>query len=199
MKSLLSLLLIFIVGTLYSQSVQKSIEDKKLNLNERYQAMKSGSQTFKDYKVIKEVVLDEVWRITNDSFKIQAIRLSEANSQIAIMQEEMKSIHKAMQEQEAAVKDVVYDSTHISVVGVPVAKGLFLLLTAAIIGALAFVVSICFARVKMMNSLVKEKTLIADSITNEFEEFKKKAMEKQIKLSRELQDERNKLQDYRKA
>ena len=59
-------------------------------------------------------------------------------------------------------------------------------------------ISIYFARVKVLNRLVKEKALIADSISHELEDFKKKAMEKQTKLSRELQNERNKWQDYRK-
>ena len=52
---------------------------------------------------------------------------------------------------------------------------------------------------KMLQGDLKEKALIADSIAHEFEEFKKKSMEKQTKLSRELQNERNKWQDYRKV
>jgi hypothetical protein len=34
-------------------------------------------------------------------------------------------------------------------------------------------------------------------LTNEYEEYKRRAMEKQTKLSRELQDERNKLSSIR--
>jgi hypothetical protein len=35
------------------------------------------------------------------------------------------------------------------------------------------------------------------ALTNEFEEYKHRAMDKQTKLSRELQDERNKLASMR--
>jgi Skp family chaperone for outer membrane proteins len=84
------------------------------------------------------------------------------------------------------------------VLGIPFTKGFFILFVAAVIGALAIVLSIAFARVKIASSLVKEKTLIADSTVLEFDDFKKKAMEKQTKLSRELQNERNKWQEYRK-
>jgi hypothetical protein len=44
---------------------------------------------------------------------------------------------------------------------------------------------------------MKEKELIAHTLTQEFEEYKKKALEKQTKLSRELQNERNRLVDMR--
>ncbi len=192
------LLVIVSCSLAYSQPAQKAVEDKNLNLTQRFQEMKAGSQTFKEYKVIKESVLDKVWSITNDSIKKKEQQLAEAKNQITILQEELETTRNSMQVQQASIQDVIYDSTHISVVGIPFSKGLFIFLTAASIGGLAFVMSISFGRVKILNSMVKEKALIADSITHELEEFKKKAMEKQTKLSRELQNERNKWQDYRK-
>jgi hypothetical protein len=194
------LLLIIVTSSLaYSQPASKAVEDKNLNLEERFQEMKEGSQTFKDYKVIKESVLDKVWDITGDTIKSKEQQLSDAKTQIASLHEELKSTRNAMEAQQASIKDVIYDSTHISVLGIPFPKGVFLVLAAAMIGGLAFVLSLFLARMKMLNGQVKEKALIADSISHEFEEFKKKAMEKQTKLSRELQNERNKWQDYRKV
>ena len=194
------LLLIFVSGSLaYSQPASKAVEDKNLNIEERFQQMKEGSQTFKDYKVVKESVLDKVWVITGDTIKRKEKQLAEAKNQIASLHEELKSTRNSMESQQASIKDVIYDSTHISVLGIPFPKGVFLILTVAIIGGLVFALSLFFARMKMLNVQVKEKALIVDSIGHEFEEFKKKAMEKQTKLSRELQNERNKWQDYRKV
>ncbi len=199
MRVFLSFFLVSIVGVSYAQQpVQKPVEDKNLNLEARYKEMKSASQTFKDYKVIKESVLDKVWKITNDSIKEKEQQLAEAKKEIDGLNEQLNTTRKSMEAQEASIKDVVYDSTHISVLGIPFAKSLFILLTAAIIGGLGFLLSLAFARVKIANTLVKEKTVIADSIAHEFEDFKKKSMEKQTKLSRELQNERNKWQEYRK-
>jgi hypothetical protein len=192
------LLLALSCSLAYSQPTQKAEEDKNLNLDERYKEMKSTSQTFKDYKVIKEVVLDKVWKITSDSIAKKEGQLAGAEKEIAALKDELTSVRNSMQTQQASMEEVIYDSTHISVLGVPFSKTVFILLSAAIIGGLVFVLSIAFARVKIANSLVKEKTLIADSMTHEFEDFKKKSMEKQTKLSRELQNERNKWQEYRK-
>ncbi len=192
------LLVIVSCSLAYSQPAQKAVEDKNLNLTQRFQEMKAGSQTFKEYKVIKESVLDKVWSITNDSIKRKEQQLAEAKNQITTLQGELEATRNSMQVQQASIQDAIYDSTHISVLGIAFSKGFFIFLTAAIIGGLAFIMSISFGRVKILNSLVKEKALISDSITHEFEDFKKKAMERQTKLSRELQNERNKWQDYRK-
>jgi hypothetical protein len=198
MKVFLCLWLVSIVGVINAQQPAQKVEDKNLTLEARYKEMKSTSQTFKDYKVIKETVLDKVWKITSDSIKEIEQKLADANKEIEGLKEQLSTIRKSMETQEASIKDVVYDSTHISVLGVPFAKSLFILLMAAIIGGLGFLLSLAFARVKIANSLVKEKTLIADSIAHEFEDFKKRSMEKHTKLSRELQNERNKWQEHRK-
>lgn len=199
MRVFLCFFLVSIVGVSYAQlPAQKAVEDKSLTLEARYKEMKSASQTFKDYKVIKESVLDKVWKVTTDSIKEKEKQLADAKKEIEGLQEQVSTTRKSMEAQEASIKDVVYDSTHISVLGIPFAKSLFILLTAAMLGGLGFLLSLAFARVKIANGLVKEKTLIADSIAHEFEDFKKKSMEKNTKLSRELQNERNKWQEHRK-
>jgi hypothetical protein len=184
--------------TYAQQPVQKAVDDKNLSLDARYKEMKSASQTFKDYKVIKETVLDKVWKIATDTIAKTEQQLVQAQTEIDSLKEEVSAMRKSMSDQEASIKDVVYDSTHISLLGIPFLKSIFILLVAAIIVGLAFLISLVFARMKIANSLVKEKTLIADSIAHEFEEFKKRSMEKHTKLSRELQNERNKWQEYRK-
>lgn len=199
MKVFLCLVFVSIVAITYAQQpVQKAVDDNNLSLDARYKEMKSASQTFKDYKVIKETVLDKVWKIATDTIAKTEQQLVQAQTEIDGLKEELSAMRNAISEQEASIKDVVYDSTHISVLGIPFLKSIFILLVAAIIGGLAFLISLVFARMKIANSLVKEKTLIADSIAHEFEEFKKRSMEKHTKLSRELQNERNKWQEYRK-
>ena len=122
-----------------------------------------------------------------------------ARLRLEMAREELETARNTMQEQQASINDVVYDSTHISVLGIPFSKGFFLLFVVAIVGSLLFVLSIFYGRMKMLNALVKEKALISDSIAHELEDFKKKAMEKQTKLSRELQNERNKWVEARKG
>jgi VIT1/CCC1 family predicted Fe2+/Mn2+ transporter len=176
----------------------KAIEDKELGLQERYQVMKAGSQTYESYKVIRENILDGFWKITLDSVKDIKKTLAASNAEITSLKIEIQSLKDSLKTQQASVEDILFDSTHINVLGIPFSKSVFIVIVASIIGALIFLVATVFARMKYLNSLANEKALIATSITNEFEEYKKKALDKQTKLSRELQNERNRIFESRK-
>jgi F0F1-type ATP synthase membrane subunit a len=91
----------------------------------------------------------------------------------------------------------VHDSKHISILGIDFKKSLFLTIATAILVFLVLLIIFIVGKMKVMNTVAKEKTVIADLITHEFEEYKRKALEKQTKLARELQNERNKIQELR--
>lgn len=199
MKILFSLIILItsFASQSFAQSAAKAIEDPTLNLKERYQVMKDNSQTYGEYKVIKEFILDGFWKLNVDSIAKQHALLKESNSQIAALKTELLTTQNELKAQQASVEEIVFDSKHISVIGIPFTKGTFLVLVAIIIAGLALVVTFAFTRMKIVNAGMKEKTLIAHTITQEFEEYKHKALDKQTKLSRELQNERNKLLELR--
>ncbi len=197
MKLILSLLLVLFVSQSFAQSAAKAIEDPNLNLKERYQVMKENSQTYGDYKVIKEFILDGFWKLNVDSINKQHALLKESNSQIAALKTELLATQNDLKAQKASVEEIVFDSKHISVIGIPFTKGTFLLIAAIIIAGLALVVAFAFTRMKVVNAGMKEKSLLAHAVAQEFEEYKHKALDKQTKLSRELQNERNKLLELR--
>ncbi len=192
MKPILSILLVVIVGLAFGQPAAKAIEDKSLTLQQRYDVMKSNSQTYEDYKVIKGFILDGFWKITIDSVNKHHSALKEANTKIDSLHKEFVIIQNELKAQKASIEEIVYDSKHISVLGIPFGKGTFIVLVAGIMAGLLIVLGVLSGRMKILNSGMKEKSLIAHTITQEFEEYKRKALEKQTKLSRELQNERNK-------
>jgi VIT1/CCC1 family predicted Fe2+/Mn2+ transporter len=198
MRNSIILILLFVASLAHAQTASKAIEDKELDLRERYEVMKAGSQTYENYKVIRENILDGFWKITLDSVKKIEMTLAASNAEIASLKIEIQSLNDSIKSQQASVEDILFDSTHISVLGIPFSKSVFIVMVASIIGALIFLVTTVFARMKYLNSLANEKALIATSITNEFEEYKKKALDKQTKLSRELQNERNRIFESRK-
>lgn len=196
-KALFTITVIILSSPLFAQPAVKAIEDKDLKLKERYEVMKSGSQTYQDYKVIKEVILDGFWRITIDSINKQQAMLKDANGEIAALKNEVLKIQNELKAHQASVEAITFESNHISVLGIPFGKGTFIFLSAAVIAGLTLALFVILGRMKVLNSGMKEKTLIAHTITQEFEEYKRKALEKQTKLSRELQNERNKIGEQR--
>lgn len=161
-------------------------------LRERYGIMKSKSQTFKDYKVIKESVLDGVWKIAQDTLAGKQANLNQAKRDIDTLKKSLNETKLALQQKEDSMAETLHASTHISVIGIDVGKGTFLTIVGIIIAGLILLTLSVLARMKLLSKSVQERKLAVTMVTNEYEEYKRKAMEKQMKLSRELQDERNK-------
>jgi hypothetical protein len=199
MKALSLIFTILFAHAVFAQPAVRAIEDKSLPLEERYQVMKSGSQTFQNYKVIREHILDGFWNIAMDTLHEREKELQNASNEIQLLKEEIILLADSLKTQQASIQDVLFDSEHINVLGISFGKNFFQLLVAAVVGGLIFLLAGVLARMKIMNMLVNEKTLIADSLSHEYEEFKRKSLEKQTKLSRELQNERNKLMEIRNS
>lgn len=181
----------------YAQPASVSQEEKNYTLNERYSLMKSKSQTFQDYKVIKEFVLDGVWKIVVDTVSGQKIRLAKSQEKISELEASLQSVEMTLKKEREASAEIVYDSIHISVLGIDFKKGTFLTLSIFVLAACVVMISFIAGRMRLMSVNMKEKIVIADLVTHEYEEFKRRALEKQTKLSRELQNERNKLEEIK--
>jgi hypothetical protein len=193
MKKLLCLVIVSLPFVLSAQPAAKAIEKDSSTLKDRYQIMKTNSQTYGDYKVIKEFILDGFWKIALDTIAKKDAQLADARQKVNSLQTELATSQQLLAQQQASVEGITFDSEHISVLGVHFGKGMFLVITLVIVGGLITIIIGVTARLKMLQASVKDKAQVADSLTHEFEEYKRKALERQTKLSRELQNERNKL------
>jgi hypothetical protein len=201
MKNVLALTICLLVClSLFAQPSQVVVDpNATLTVKERYVLMKSKSQSFKDYKVIKESVLDGVWKIAQDSLHAKQVSISHAKDSIKKLNASIQKANASVKEKEASLAEVIHAGTHVTVLGIDVLKSVFITITFAIIAGLVFFAVVLIGRLKMIHLNLKDKTGSLDSTQREFEEYKRKAMEKQTKLSRELQDERNKLQNQRSS
>lgn len=190
-----TLLLICVLGVVgaSAQKASDALENDDQTLRERYYVLKNKSQTYQDYKVIKENLLDGYWRIIEDSLRHNQATLREAYAEINNLNKELNENKAALQAKEESMQDVLYASTHIRVLGVDFDKGFFAGLMGAVIAALGLVIAVIYYSMKLMKSNLDEKVDLMNSISAEYEDYKRRAMDKQTKLSRELQNERNKL------
>ncbi len=199
MKYLLLQTFLLAAHLLCSQTPASVTDTKGQTLTQRFQAMKSGSQTFKEYKVIKEIVLDHEWKIAEDSVKSIRGKWGEAKSNIAQLQGELSGVKSALKQKEEVSVKIEHQANHIDFFGMDFSKPVFVITVILVFGGLLALLGLMTGRLKIMFKIMKEKNEFLDRISMEFEEYKHKALEKQIKLSRELQNERNKLQDLRRV
>jgi hypothetical protein len=189
---LIAILTLSITG--FSQRKALEALDGDHTLRERYGLMKGNSQTYGEYKVIKESLLDGVWRIMQDTVKAKELALKEAGGQITELKAQLNQTMATLKDKEASMEEILFDSTHINVLGVNASKGAFLTMVAIVSGGLIALVVMVIGRMKLQSRTLNEKKLAIDALSHEFDDYKHRAMDRQIKLSRELQDERNKLE-----
>jgi hypothetical protein len=196
MKRAALLLICVLSGVgVFAQTAADALKSDSQTLRERYLLMKTKSQNYQEYKVIKENVLDGMWKIVLDSAAAKQVALRESKAEISRLQAELTKNTDALKAKEDSMKDIVHASTHITILGIDFDKGFF----AGMIGIVLLLAGLAIAGViysmKVLRKNLSEKEELANSISAEYEEYKRKAMDKQTKLSRELQNERNKLQE----
>lgn len=194
-RTALMLICVMMVTSVVAQTASDALNKDNQTLRERYLVMKTKSQNYQDYKVIKENLLDSWWKIVLDSVQAKQATIAQARSEVAKLQTELNQNQEALKAKEASMQDVVYASTHINVLGIDFDKGFFASLVGFIILALGVTIAVIMYTLKANRRVLKEKSDLAVAIGAEYEDYKRKAMDKQTKLSRELQNERNKLQE----
>lgn len=180
-----------------AQPSVEALNEKDITLEARYKLMKDNAQTFKDYKVIKQEVLNGVLRITLDSIADIEKRLAKANDSIAAFDQKVSDANTLRDQTLSAMEEMKYDATHMTVLGISFNKSFFASLVGIIIASLLVLLGVISGRLKLMYGTLKEKIENLNIISKEFEEYKRKALDKQMKISRELQDERNRLAEMR--
>lgn len=184
-----------LVSAFGQQSATDALKADNQTLRERYLLMKNRSETYQDYNVIKKTTLDGMWRIVEDSVRAKQAIINQSKAEITKLQAELDNKVIALKAKEDSMKDIEHASTHITVLGIDFTKGFF----AAMVGILLLLAGLAVAGViysmKIIRRNLSEKEELANTISQEYEDYKRKAMDKQTKLSRELQNERNKLQE----
>ncbi|HQQ97136.1 MAG TPA: hypothetical protein PLX35_07725 [Cyclobacteriaceae bacterium] len=184
---------------LLAAPVWGQVNPESIPLTARYLLLKTQSETYNDYKVIKEFQLDRFWAITRDTLNADKSVLAERSRELVAMKAEADRLRLALEQKEIAQADLVFDSTHIRVFGIAMGKRSFLLGVMVTIIALVFGLTVVSGRMRLLVMAVQEKMELANLTLRELEDFKRKSLEKQIKLSRELQNERNKLVELRRS
>lgn len=192
---LLLLMLMLVVGSAFAQTAEDALRNDQQTLRERYLLMKMKSQNYQEYKVIKENILDGWWKIVADSMSAKQAAIRKSQAEVNNLQADLNKNIETLKSKETSMQDIVYASTHIRVLGIDFDKGFFAGLFGAILIVAALVLAGVLYSMKVLKKNLSEKEELASAISNEYEEYKRKAMDKQTKLSRELQNERNRLQE----
>ncbi|GAA4423995.1 hypothetical protein GCM10023188_03290 [Pontibacter saemangeumensis] len=158
------------------------------------------------YKVVGVTSLDAFWKSVQDTIEAREKKLieagkerdqelAEAKESIQKQNSQLEAIKKEFAAKEQEVQQSAYNVANLSVLGIDMEKQNYVILSFAVIITLLVLLGIFLMQYRSSKLVAVEKQKAFDEIDQEYNEYKKNAREKELKVKRELQTEMNRIEE----
>ncbi|APA62873.1 MAG: tRNA (guanine-N1)-methyltransferase [Maribacter dokdonensis] len=198
-RILLLLALLLASNVQFAQNAEE--EEDKLSLDEGpisnqfdYIAKRSGNYRADGvrYEVVKESNLFKIRKNVLDSIAAMNKKTGELKATIAEHETTITSLNKKLEETTTNLGLVTEEKDSMSFLGLPVSKGTYNFVLWTIIGALFLTLGLFIYKFRNSNILTQEAKQNLSELEVEYEDHRRRALEREQKISRQLQDEINK-------
>jgi hypothetical protein len=178
----------FLGWTQQTDSLNKSVLTKG-TLDKQFDYVIKNSNNFQEYKVVKKEYLTHLKKGNADSISKYKVSIIKLTDELQKNENYSNGLEKEKIQLEANIKEITEDKDQILFLGVSMSKASYNVLVFSIIGILLILL---IASVYQMRSAIVTSKNSRSSLAileEEFEEYKKRSMEKEQLLGRKLQDE----------
>lgn len=194
-KYLLSLGCAFMcLNLIHAQEEQSTTEDKSIKGQFETLVRKSTNyrQAGKRYEVVRLLELEAFQKNILDTIGAANKSIAELQATIADNESTLNSLNTKLDDTTKKLKEITAEKDSMSFFGAMVSKGTYKLIVWCIIfGLLVFLILFVY-KFKNSNTLTQQAKLALADVEGEFEEHRRRALEREQKISRKLQDEINK-------
>lgn len=190
-KIIILLLTIFSVSTTtFSQVTKKYIDTG--SVKNQFDYLIDKSNRYQDYKVVKINWLNILKSNVTDSLSVSKKTILNSYTEINSQKTTIDSLKISLINSKNDITTLTTEKQSISLVGVQLGKSFFKTLLFSIIGVLTFLLALFIYKYKQSNSITFQAKQALKEIEEEFDIHRKKALEREQKVMRKLQDELNK-------
>ncbi len=188
MKSVVFLLVLFFCGLVNAQDTF----EKPTPLATLFDSIYSISNSYDRYKIIKKIYLQDLKQQSLDSVKNYKQQLAQKDSLLKIEIGNFKNLKAEAEKTQIALKESILKENNITLFGTSIRKTNYNLVLWLIM--LLLLLGLCIFIYKYNNNkhITKKAQNDLTEIEEEFTAFRKKTLEREQKLRRQLQDEINK-------
>ena len=196
-RILFGLMLLLAVNLQYGQ---ESDDTETLSLDEGaisgqfdYISKKSGNYRADGvrYEVVKETNLYKLRKNVLDSIAEMNKKTGELKATIAGHETTISSLNKKLDETTTNLTSVTEEKDSMSFLGIQVSKGTYNFILWTIIAGLFVLLGLFIYRFRNSNILTQEAKQNLSELEIEYEDHRRRALEREQKISRQLQDELN--------
>lgn len=193
-KKLITLLLfMFIINLVFTQNQT----EEKLSLNSgtidnQFEYVITKSNRYQDYKVVKKTWLYALKAHTLDSLKAVKKQLDDTKLTVESQNKEVQDLKTNLDDTKSTLNQTNLEKDSMSLFGMQMSKSRYNVLIWSIIGTLFALLLFFIFKYKNSNAVTHRAKLSLVETEEEFEEHRKRALEREQKVMRRLQDEINK-------
>ena len=181
---------LFITTNIFSQSTKKFIDTG--SVKNQFEYVIDESNNYQDYKVVKATWLLKLKSNVTDSLLASKNKILDNSSIMNSQKQLIDSLNTKLAATETVIANLIAEKESISLFGIQFEKTtfktLFFLIVIGLIGALLFFIT----KFKQSNIITTQSKLALKQAEDEFEIYREKALQREQKAMRRLQDELNK-------
>ena len=185
------------LNTAYGQAPQDSLKNTDPSLNGQYEFMLRKSKTLYGAKLINPARLSALWKSVTDTIRKERKQLAEAKQEIKAQSGNIVSLKGEVSGKDSSLANATASVNEIKFLGISFDKGTYNTIVWVIIVLLGIGLAIVNFQSGKYRKEAVYRTQLYQEVADEFQAHKVKAKDKEMKLARELQDERNRWDDSR--
>ncbi len=188
----LSFILCFLITTLSVAQEDTTTQGPK-TIDEQFSELIESSNNYQQFKVIDKSKINTLQAKTKERIESLNAEIADLKKQIAAQDVEAKKLESSLTETQDTLTTVETEKDSMNLFGAQMSKASYQAIVWGIAGVLLAGLLFFIYRFRNSNVLTREAQHKLDETEAEFDEYRRKALEKEQKLGRQLQDERNKL------
>lgn len=183
------------VTTTFSQD--DTDQDEKLSLNEgtidnQFEYVIKNSNNYQEFKVVKKTWLIELKAHTIDSLNAVRKKLTDSQATINSQSNEIAQLKTDLTTTKNDLQNTKNENNSMALFGLQMSKGGYNALMWIIVAALLALLLLFVYKFKNSNTITKQAKKALLETEEEYEEYRRNALEREQKVRRQLQDEINK-------
>lgn len=177
-------------ATVFSQATKKFTDTG--SVNEQFDHLIKNSNRYQEYKVVNTTWLYKLKKNVSDSLSANKEELISTYGTINSQKKSIDSLKLAVNTSEASITNLSGQIESISLLGIQFKKETFKIILFSIIAILTIFLFVFISKFKQSNNITVQAKQDFKELDDEFEAHRKKALEREQKVRRQLQDELNK-------
>ena len=189
-KAILTLIVVFVSNISFGQATKKF--DNSGTVDEQFDYLITKSNRYQQYKVVQLDWLQQLQRNVLDTIAQTDAIITAKDTEIQTQNTEINNLNTSLNTANTKIEELSTQIESISLFGMQLKKPVFKSLMFAIIGILALLLAIFIFQFKRSNAVTTQTKADIKELEEEFDQHRKRALEREQKVMRRLQDELNK-------